>query len=76
MIVYTDVIESFEDLQARCHGRAADTLDAVYCDGKEWELMDLLEEYFSGSEDGFKSINNFLCDSHMVCESLGIEIEH
>lgn len=76
MIVYTDVIESFEDLQSRFYGKAQDTIDTVYCDGKEWELMDLLEEYFGGSDYEFKDIYNFLCDTRMVCEALGIEIEH
>lgn len=51
---------SFEDLRDNCWSGAIDTLDKVEEEGKEEELMDLLEEVFSGDIPTLTEVNDYL----------------
>lgn len=51
---------SFEDLRNECWNGAVDTLDRVEEEGKEEELMDLLEEVFSGDIPTLTEVNDYL----------------
>ena len=51
---------SFEDLKDNCWSGAIDTLDKVEEEGKEEELMDLLEEVFEGDIPTLTEVNDYL----------------
>ena len=52
-------IDSYCELEKMCWGGALDTLKEVSRQGKEQELMDLLEElFYEGATDG--EINDFI----------------
>lgn len=50
----------FEDLRDNCWSGAIDTLDRVEEEGKEEELMDLLEEVFEGDIPTLTEVNDYL----------------
>ena len=50
----------FEDLRDNCWSGAVDTLDKVGEEGKEEELMDLLEEVFEGDIPTLTEVNDYL----------------
>lgn len=50
----------FEDLRDNCWSGAVDTLDRVEEEGKEEELMDLLEEVFEGDIPTLTEVNDYL----------------
>lgn len=50
----------FEDLRDNCWSGAIDTLDKVEEEGKEEELMDLLEEVFEGDIPTLTEVNDYL----------------
>ena len=50
----------FEDLRDNCWSGAIDTLDRVEEEGKEEELMDLLEEVFEGNIPTLTEVNDYL----------------
>lgn len=50
----------FEDLKDNCWSGAIDTLNKVEEEGKEEELMDLLEEVFEGDIPTLTEVNDYL----------------
>ena len=64
---------SFEDLKNNCWSGAVDTLQVIEENGKEEELMLLLDEIFLESIPTMTEVNDFLWfDDEMIYESLGI----
>ena len=67
---------SFEDLKNNCWSGAVDTLQVIEENGKEEELMLLLDEIFLESIPTMTEVNDFLWfDDEMIYESLGIDEE-
>lgn len=64
---------NFNDLMNNCWSGAVDTLQVIEENGKEEELMLLLDEIFLESIPTMTEVNDFLWfDDEMIYESLGI----
>lgn len=64
---------SFEDLKDECWSGAIDTLQKIEEEGKENELMELLQEVFSEIST-MTEVNDFLWfEDDYIYEQLGIE---
>lgn len=67
---------SFEDLKNECWSGAIHTLNRIEDEGKEKELMLLLEEIFFENMPEMTELNDFLWfDTEFIYESLEIEEE-
>lgn len=68
---------SFSDLQNQCWSGAVDTLNTIYENDKENELMNLLNELFADDDDcSLTTINDFLWfDNEYIFECLDISDE-
>lgn len=68
---------SFSDLQNQCWSGAINTLNTIYENDKENELMNLLNELFADNEDcTLTTINDFLWfDDEYIFECLDISDE-
>lgn len=66
---------SFEDLKKRCWSGAIDTLQKIEEKGKQEQLMNLLQEEFSGIPS-ITEVNDLLWfEDDYIFKSLGIEVE-
>lgn len=68
---------NFSDLQNQCWSGAVDTLNTIYKNDKEDELMNLLNELFADDDDcSLTTINDFLWfDDEYIFECLDISNE-
>lgn len=67
---------SFSDLHDRCWSGAIDTLITVYNNGKEDELMSLLEMEFEYDIPTLTEVNDFLWfEDEYIFEQLGISTD-
>lgn len=68
---------SFSDLQNQCWSGAVDTLNTIYENDKEDELMSLLDELFADDDNcSLTTINDFLWfDDEYIFECLDISDE-
>ena len=75
MTIIEEYEYDFNDLMANCWSGAVDTLENIYNENLEDELMDLLEENFSvGGTPTMTEINDFLWfEDEYIYDELGID---